>query len=74
MMNDGFEYMKEAIVTDLALAIINDYQMSIADALDVLYNSDTFAKLNNLQTGLYFQSSPYVYSYLKQEINTGKMG
>lgn len=48
-----------------------DFGMSMQEAIDVFYNSETYAKLNNPATGLYFQSSKYVYSYLKNELSTG---
>jgi len=38
-----------------------------------LYTSDTYAKLKNPHTGLYFQSSGYVYDFLLKEITTGRM-
>ena len=42
------------------------------EALGVLYNSDTFALIQDVGTGLYYQSAGYVYSYLEEELNTGK--
>lgn len=74
MSNKDFEYMKEAMAADLAEKLSTDLGLSIAESLDVLYNSDTYQKLCNPKTGLYFQSSLYVYSYLKDELSTGKIG
>lgn len=73
-MNNGFEYMKEAMTTDLAELLSKDYNISIIESLDILYSSETFSKLSDPNTGLYFQSSLYVYSILKNELTTGKMG
>ena len=42
-------------------------------ALDAIYNSDTYTCLINLKTGLYSQSTAYVYEYLEKELTTGKM-
>ena len=72
-MND-FEYMKEALATELVELLIDEYEMTIPEALDILYFSDTYKKLCDRNTGLYFQSVLYVYSYLKNEISTGVMG
>lgn len=36
------------------------------------YTSDTYNKLTNLNTGLYFQSTAYVYSLLMQELKIEK--
>lgn len=73
-MNNGFEYMKEAMTTDLAELLSKDYNISIIESLDTLYSSETFSKLSDPNTGLYFQSSLYVYSILTNELTTGKMG
>lgn len=40
---------------------------------DVLYNSETFERLNDPATGLYYQSVGYVYEYLNNELKTGKL-
>ena len=71
MTESEFKYMKESASADLVEMLTRDFGMSIQEALDVFYNSETYAKLNNPATGLYFQSSKYVYSYLKNELSTG---
>lgn len=63
-----FKYMKEGMAADLAAILVNDYGMSPVQALDVLYNSETYAKLSNPATGLYYQSSLYVFSILQDEL------
>ena len=74
MSTNDFEYMKEAMAVDLAELLSNDLELTIPEALDILYNSETYLKLSDPNTGLYFQSTLYVYSYLQQEISTGKIG
>ncbi|MBO5794539.1 MAG: hypothetical protein J6R11_05630 [Bacteroidaceae bacterium] len=71
MTESEFKYMKESASADLVEMLTQDFGMSMQEALDVFYNSETYAKLNNPATGLYFQSSKYVYSYLKNELSTG---
>ena len=68
-----FEYIKEALAVDLAEMLAKDYNLSVDDALNTLYNSDTFAKICTPETGLYFQSSLYVYSILREELTLGKL-
>ena len=46
----------------------NRPRLSLSEAFDAVYNSRLFLKLNNPKTGLYFQSSGYVYSYLESEL------
>ena len=43
-------------------------------ALDIVFNSDTYQKLLNDTTRLYYQSARYVFSYLQHELETGKVG
>lgn len=74
MTGVDFNYMKEALATDLAELIAKDFDMNVTEALDTLYGSETYAKLCNPNTGLYFQSTQYVYSFLKNELLTAKMG
>lgn len=73
-MNADFNYMKEALAADLAELLTKDFNMTITEALDAMYGSETYSKLCDPNTGLYFQSSQYVYSYLKNELLTAKLG
>ena len=68
-----FEYMKEAIVTEVVMLLIEKSGMDMKSALNCFYNSETYAKLSIPESGLYFQSSRYVYSYLQTEITTGRL-
>ena len=73
MTHSDFNYMKEAISADLAELLAQDYELTIAEALDALYESETYIKLCNPATGLYFQSTQYIYSFLKNEMATGQL-
>ena len=48
--------------------------LTMKQALDTVYNSETYTKVLDLRTGLYSQSTAYVYSILETEILTGKLG
>ena len=63
-----FQNMKEEIVKDLISRLMEERGLSMQEAFDKVYNSRLFEKLNDPKTGLYFQSSGYVYSYLQEEI------
>ena len=65
--------MINCISKDIVGFLMEDYGKSLEDSLNILYNSETFQKLNNPDTGLYFQSSRYVYQFLKNEFETGIM-
>lgn len=73
MTDSDFKYLTEAMSADLAEYISKDFSMNIGDSLDALFNSDTYALLSDARTGLYFQSSLYVYYLLKKELTTGKI-
>lgn len=68
MTRAEFEYMKEAMAADLAELLSKDFGMSISEALDTLYDSETYTKLCDPATGLYFQSTKYVYTLLNSEL------
>lgn len=73
MSESDFKYMKEAMAADLTELLAKDFGMSVTESLDALYGSETYAKLSDIETGLYFQSTQYVYSFLKSELATGKI-
>ena len=68
-----FEYQIECTTRDLADKLVGDFSMTVPEALRVVYNSETYEKLINPKTGLYFQSPLYIYDFLKNEVLTGRM-
>lgn len=66
-----FEYQIECTTRDQADNLVGDFSMTVPEALRVVYNSETYEKLINPKTGLYFQSPLYVYDFLKNEVLTG---
>ena len=60
--------MIENMSLELLMIIMQGYKMDMSKAMDTLYNSDTFEWLSNIKTGLYYQSSGYVYGFLKNEL------
>ena len=63
-----FQNMKEEIVKDLISRLMEERGLTMQEAFDKVYNSRLFEKLNDPKTGLYFQSSGYVYNYLQEEL------
>ncbi len=73
-MNE-IEEMKADLVTELAnMLMSNDANISMEQALECVFNSETYQKLLDNKTQLYYQSAGYVMSYLQNELLTGKMG
>ena len=61
--------MKEEIVKDLIARLMDECGLSLQQAFDAVYTSRLFEKLSNPKTGLFFQSSGYVYSFLTEELD-----
>lgn len=70
-MTNEFKYLKETMASDLIKYLIKDYNLDMHTALSTLYDSDTYSRICDPATGLYFQSSRYVYSYLQSELRKG---
>ena len=66
-------FMIEEISKDIVLLLMEEHGMSMDDAMRVLYTSDTYDRLACPETGLYAQSTAYVYEYLEKELATGKI-
>ena len=66
---------KEYFLVDATVDEDNKITVEIApsEAMDILYNSETYAKLKDPKTGLYFQSPAYIYGYLDKEIKQGSL-
>lgn len=69
MILEKLNYLVECITQDLIQYLIEDNNITIEEAMDIVYNSKTFEQLNNLETHLYYESSIYVYEYLKEELS-----
>ncbi|MBQ8070180.1 MAG: hypothetical protein IJ202_04975 [Bacteroidales bacterium] len=66
-------FMIEDLVKDLVLKLMEEQKMSMTAALDTVYNSDTYEKVLDLETGLFAQSTAYVYSIFQRELKEGKI-
>jgi len=67
-----FQNMKEEIIKDLIAFRMEDAGCTMQQAFDDVYRSQLFSKLCDPASGLYFQSSRYVYSYLLDELHVGE--
>ena len=62
------EIMKDELAVELADWLMKTYGYTVAEALDILYTSETFDRLQNSSTGFYYQSVGYVASFLQNEV------
>ena len=60
--------LKDELCIELAGFLMDDFQMTPQEAIDTLYTSETFERLQDDSTGLYYQSPGYVYSFLQNEL------
>ncbi|MBR4677465.1 MAG: hypothetical protein IKO99_05635 [Bacteroidales bacterium] len=68
------ELMKLDMVKELSLLLIeNGESTSIEEALSEVLNSETYERLSDENTHLYYQSPYYVYSFLENELKTGQV-
>ena len=72
-MKAQIQILKDDLVTEMTLFLIDDYKLTIQEALEILYTSETFERLQDNATGLYYQSAGYVYSFLQNELKNGKV-
>ena len=74
-MNDAqVQFMIEELVKEIALRLMDERDLTMKQALDTVYNSETYSKVLDVRTGLFSPSTAYVYSILETEILTGKIG
>jgi hypothetical protein len=66
------ESMQEDMTSDVLEYLTNYQNLSIEDAMTLFYNSDTFARLQDAKSGLYYQSVGYVLDCLNNELTIGK--
>lgn len=67
------KYMQEALVRDVTELICEQQGKSIAEAMYLMYSSETYRILSNPQSQMYIQSPVYVYDCLEHEQLYGKV-
>ncbi len=73
MINEkNFQFLLEAISTDIIGWLIRDNGLSLSEAISTWYNSETFEKVSEPLTGMYVESPAYNYEFLKRELSTGR--
>lgn len=67
------EQLMEYIVQDIVDMFSSDQNIEYDEAMNKFYNSKVFEKLQDKETGLYVESSEYVYDLFKDEMNFGQI-
>lgn len=66
------QIMIECLTSDLIQMLMEDRNLSMADAMSTLYNSKTYEKLEDERTGLYYQGAVYVMEFLNEELGNAQ--
>ena len=67
------EQLIEYAIVDIVDMIATEQFLEYDEAMDKFYNSTVFDKLQDTETGLYLESSAYIYDLFKDEMNFGKI-
>lgn len=73
MLNPDIQFQIDYISKNLVIMLMKNYGWDMKKALDELYTSETFDRLSDPECGLYYESPVYVFSFLKNEIETGRL-
>ena len=72
-INNDIKFLTEIRIQDIIGYIVNDENIEYDEAIDKFYTSKTFAKLTDPETGIYLESSAFVYSLFIGEVKTGNI-
>lgn len=67
-----FRYLKESLAKDLVALLMERRGIDMEQAFGLYFNSKTYQYINTPETGLYYQSPGYLYSFLEDELNGSK--
>ena len=73
LKKNEIKYMQEALVRDVALRLCSEEGKKPADALYIIYTSDTYRLLSDERSQMYTQSAVYVYDCLQRELKYGQI-
>lgn len=71
--SNDIQFLVECLTAELLELLMETYNWDMLRAMDELYRSETFARLNDPLCGLYYESAVYVFSFLQNEIEIGKI-
>ena len=70
---DKREQLIEYIIQDIILFLVEDEGIEYEEAMREFYASETYMKLGDKETGLYYESAAYVYDIYKDEKRSGHL-
>lgn len=62
------QFQIECLAQQLVVMLMEERNMTMKEAMDTVYCSHTFEKIENADTGLYYQSAVYIMDMLNEEL------
>lgn len=72
-MSEKTEMMADMVKNLTLLLIEQNHGLTMEQALSTVFNSDTYRKVMDERTLLYYQSPKYVFAFLDEELRKGKL-
>lgn len=63
------QFQIECLTNELVVMMMEDRGLTMEQAMDIIYGSHTFEKVERASTGLYYQGAVYVMDMLQEEID-----
>lgn len=73
MNGTEIQYMQEALTRDMIVHLCEVNELSLNEAMNIVYNSDTYRMLWDPVLKLYTQSTVYLCDCLEHELKFGKI-
>ncbi len=68
MTQTDIQFQIECLTTEMADSLAKQNSWDVRKVLDTIYSSDTYRKVCDPRTGLFYESSVYVLSMLEEEL------
>ena len=63
------QFQIECLTNELIAMLMEERGMTMEQAMDALYNSHTYEKVEKTSTGLFYQGAVYVMDVLREELD-----
>jgi len=63
------QFQIECLTNELIAMLMEERNITMEQAMDIIYNSHTYEKVERASTGLFFQSAVYVMDLLQEELS-----
>ena len=63
------QFQIECLTNELVTMLMDERGMTMEQAMDTVYGSHTYEKVERASTGLYYQGAVYIMDMLREEID-----